>query len=139
MRIADEILTGQQTDNTATFGVGYPESYPGPVAPLGQTEASQATTYHTTLGARVSSEALGPTAMDGITIGNITGNLDEAASSPPYATDHNDDHTREDSVADLIMNLVFGTIDEPTDADLRVFTEHSEVAAELIQSGLQDG
>ena len=47
MRIADEILTGQQTDNTATLGVGYPESYPGPVAPLGQTEASQATTYHT--------------------------------------------------------------------------------------------
>ena len=36
----------------------------------------RAMTYHTTLGARVSSEALGPTAMDGITIGNINGNLD---------------------------------------------------------------
>ena len=104
MRVADEILSGQQTDNTATLGVGYPESHPGPVAPLGQTEASQATTYHTTLGARVSSEALGPTAMDGITIGNITGNLDEAASSPINDTNHTDDST-DDPVVSLIMKL----------------------------------
>ena len=49
MRVTDEIITGQQAD-TATLGAGYPEGHHGPLAPLGQPEASQATTYHTFAG-----------------------------------------------------------------------------------------
>ena len=47
LRVTDESITGQQTGDI-TLGAGNPEVFhTGPLASLGQTEASQAVTYHT--------------------------------------------------------------------------------------------